>query len=196
MRALWITPPEGSLDEVVAGASEGVPILLRRPGFSTRALLAEARVLRKLARVLLIHRRLDIALAIGADGVHLPERGVSVGDAKAILGKRIVGASRHDREGLEQAAAEGADYATLSPFATVPGKGPALGADGFKAQRKGVDLPVLALGGIDRERAAMALAAGADGVAFLRAGLDPEARRKLVSFVREDAPDDSFFPEG
>lgn len=191
---LWITPPAGPLEPVLAGlrrapAVPGLAVLLRRPGASARRLLEEGRALGALCGprgdALLVSARVDLALALGA-GVHLPERGLPIEDARRLLGPdALVGASRHDRGGLEAAAATGADYATLSPFGAVPGKGPALGAARWAATRRGVALPVLALGGVDLESAPEAVRAGADGLAFIRAPLAaaetslPQMRRFL-----------------
>lgn len=170
-RLVWITPELGSLAPML-DAWPSVPretvVLLRRPHASARELLDEGRAFLAVGARVLVSRRVDVALALDALGVHLPERGMPIEDARRLLGDRWIGASRHDRAGLEAAALAGADYATLSPFAAVPEKGPALGPEGFAAARRGLPFPVLALGGITPERAPDALAAGADGFAVLR----------------------------
>ncbi len=178
-RLLWITPPEGDLSSMCDALKKlhDVPdlfVLLRRPTATTRRLLAEGRALTAAGAALLVSARVDVALTLGARGVHLPERGMSVCDARVLVGTdALVGVSRHDREGL--LAAMGADYATLSPFLAVDGKGEPLGPSGFTAQRNDVALPVLALGGVTPENADVALRAGAYGLAFIRAGLDDGA---------------------
>lgn len=181
-RLLLLTPPTGPLDELraalesVAG-SEDAAVLLRRPGAGDRQLLAEAAALSG-PLPLLMHRRADLARLADAAGVHLPERGVPIADARRLLGPAaIVGVSRHDRAGLEASA--GADYATLSPFFAVAGKNPPLGAEGFRRVRAAAPdgLTVLALGGLGPANAEEALAAGADGLAVLRSA--SEAQRLL-----------------
>ena len=183
-RLLWITPEDDTLApmlEALAAAPREVVVMLRRPRASTRTLLAEGHALRATGHAVVVSRRVDVALALDARGVHLPERGLDVADARALLGPaRWIGVSRHDRAGLEAAAAVGADYATLSPFATVPGKGPALGPARFAELRRGVRIPVLALGGISHENASLALASGADGFAVLRGGTDLAALAELL----------------
>lgn len=181
-RLLLLTPPTGALDALqeslasVAGSAD-LAVLLRRPAANDRQLMAEAAALSGPVP-LLIHRRPDLARLVGAAGVHLPERGLPIAEARRLLGpEAIVGVSRHDGAGL--AAAAGADYATLSPFFAVAGKAPPLGAEGFRRVRarapKG--LKVLALGGLTPANATTALAAGADGLAVLRSA--SEARRLL-----------------
>ncbi len=132
-----------------------------------RALIELARPRR--ARVV-VHDRVDLALAAAADGVQLGERSIDVADARALLGSNAwISRSCHDRAGLIAAHEAGADAATLSPLFASPGKGTPLGVAGFAAIRAAVpSLPVIALGGIDASNTRAALAAGASGVAALR----------------------------
>ena len=111
---------------------------------------------------LLVASSVDLALELGAAGVHL-----AAADAPASGG--LVGRSCHGASELAHAAAEGADYATLSPIfptPTKPGYGPALGLDALARLVRGAQLPVYALGGIGRGRAAACVDAGAHGVAL------------------------------
>lgn len=190
IRLLWITPPDGSLDlvdELLAERTDvpGLALLVRRPSSSDRRVLEEARHLMRHG-VPILMTRADLALAIGAAGVHFPERGLGPSEGR-IRPEWIVGVSRHDHASLR--ASTTADYATLSPFGPVEGKGPALGEDGFRAALHEVPIPVLALGGIDAESAKRALGAGASGLAFIRAGL---SRREFDSLVKVlDSPERS-----
>lgn len=139
----------------------------------TRALVALAR---PLGAKVVVHDRVDVALAAQADGVQLGERSVSVREARSLLGATgWIGRSCHDAEGMRAAASEGVDAVTLSPVFASPGKGEPLGLARFAALRATVpSLPVLALGGIDAARAAEVLDAGASGVAMIRAWLEGE----------------------
>ncbi len=183
-RLLWITPERAPLDGMlrqVPRCPTAVVVMLRRPFASARALLSEGRALRALGVRLVVSQRVDLALALDAHGVHLPERGLPVAEARRLLGPdRWIGVSRHDRQGLLEAAAAGADYATLSPFASVPGKGPALGPTAFSRARRGVPLPVLALGGISNKNALLAISSGADGFAVMRNGAHLDALAALL----------------
>lgn len=178
-RLLLISPATSDLSPLLRALEEvpdlgGVAVLLRRPGLATRELWAEAEQLGEVCRARglpwLVHRRVDLAKALDAAGVHLPERGLTVAEARGVLGDHaLVGASRHDVVGLRRAAAGGATYATLSPLFGTPGKGPALGLERFASTRGAVPgLPVLALGGIGPREVASAIRAGADGVAAIR----------------------------
>jgi thiamine-phosphate pyrophosphorylase len=163
----------------VAGLPPGAAAIhLREKDLGGRELLALARDLAAVCRahrqVLLVNDRLDVALAAGADGVHLPSAGVPPADARRLLGPgALVGVSCHSAADVSRALAGGASYATFSPIHDTPSKrayGPPLGVAALRdAARLG--LPLVALGGIDPPRAAEARAAGAAGVAAIRAWL-------------------------
>lgn len=114
-----------------------------------------------------VHEDIDGAEKAGAGGVHLPA-GTSPAATRRRLGPAaLIGVSAHGAEEVARAAAEGADYVTLSPIflsASKPGYGPALGLD---ALRRLAPLPVLALGGVDETNAARCLKAGAAGIAVM-----------------------------
>jgi thiamine-phosphate pyrophosphorylase len=151
-----------------------VGLQLRAKGMPARDLLPLARRLRELTASfdvpLLVNERIDVARVVGADGVHLPEGTFTPAEARAILGPMaLVGASCHDAQGLVSAAAGGADFATLGPFAPTPGKGPPLPRHRFAHLASSAALPVLALGGVTAATVSEALSAGAAGVAVLGA---------------------------
>jgi thiamine-phosphate pyrophosphorylase len=128
---------------------------------------------------LLINDRVDIALSVGADGVHLPEAGLPIAVARKLLGNRAwIGVSCHDAQGLARAAAEGADFATLSPVFASPGKGTPLGMPAFCALVSAAQLPVYALGGLTPECAQQLRTSGCRGLAAISAisrAADPAA---------------------
>lgn len=158
-----------------------VLVQLRDKALPARRLLDAARALvavaREFAAPVLVNGRVDVALAAGAAGVHLPADGFSVADARALLGPdAMIGASCHSREELERAA--GADYCVYGPVFATPGKGPPCGLAGLSAAARATAMPVLALGGVDATNAAACIAAGARGVACVRSVLsapDPAA---------------------
>ena len=124
----------------------------------------------------MINDRADVALAAGADGVHLPARGFSPSDARA-LGLRVVAVSAHSAADVAQAAGRGADFAVFAPVYSTPGK-IAHGETALAEACRAAPIPVLALGGIDETNAHRCLAAGARGVACIRSVLgapDPAA---------------------
>lgn len=119
---------------------------------------------------LVINDRADLAQAVAADGVQLPERGLPAAVVRRLLGPHaLVGVSCHDAAGLSAAASGGASFATLSPVFASPGKGEPLGLPRFTALARSAGLPVYALGGIDAARASALKAAGAAGLAVISA---------------------------
>jgi thiamine-phosphate pyrophosphorylase len=149
----------------LAGAAPGqVLIQLREKDLGGRDLVALARALVALGAPVLVNDRVDVALAAGAAGVHLPEDGMDVAAARALLPPgALVGASVHS---AEAAARCDADVVVLGPIWDTPGK-PACGLEVLRAAA--ARRPVWAIGGIDATRAAEARATGAVGVAVIRA---------------------------
>ena len=120
---------------------------------------------------LLINSRSDVALAGGADGVHLRSDDISVRDARSIAaraGKQewIVGVSCHSQEEVTKAQADGADFVVFAPVFGKPNT-PAAGVDALREACKS-PIPVLALGGVALENVRSCIAAGAAGVAGIR----------------------------
>jgi thiamine-phosphate pyrophosphorylase len=165
----------------------GCAVQVRAKDLDTPALLALCRRVLAVARPrgakVLVNDRLDVALAAGADGVHLPEAGFSVAEARRAAGRAplLIGRSTHDAPAAASAAREGADLVVLGPIFETPSKrafGPplgvaALGQAADELSRHGTPCRLFALGGItDVDRAASCIAAGAHGVAAVRAVLD------------------------
>ena len=170
--------PGGDLVAGIAAALVGAPagsvlVQLREKELSTRALVELAhrvvRVCHEQGARLLISDRVDVALAVGADGVHLPGGGLDVAAARALLpAGALVGVSTHAPAEASAAGRAGADLVTLSPIWDSPGKGAPLGAAALAQGAAGASL--FALGGLDgAARAAIAVDAGAHGVAVIRA---------------------------
>jgi thiamine-phosphate pyrophosphorylase len=165
---------QAALEGLTPAEAARVAVQLRAKEMPREALGDVARTLRALTRErgvkLLINGDVELARARDADGVHLPERGWSVEEARARLGAAaIIGASCHDQAALERAAEGGANYATLSPVFESPGKGPPLGVERFAEWVSAAKLPVFALGGITVERVRAVRAAGASGIAVIGA---------------------------
>jgi thiamine-phosphate pyrophosphorylase len=153
------------------GGMGNLAVQLREKDLDDRALLELARAARAaLPPVipLLVNSRLDVALAAGADGVHLPADGVPVAPLRARFGSGIlIGRSTHSVAEVERARDEGADYVTFGPVWETPGKGTPVGT-GELARAVAAGVPVYALGGVTLERFGELAAAGAAGVAAIR----------------------------
>jgi thiamine-phosphate pyrophosphorylase len=135
---------------------------------------------RRYGATVTVHEDVAAAVAIGADGVHLPGGG-DPASARRLLPDGLIGVSAHTPQEAAAQLAAGADYVTLSPIfltQSKPGYGPAVGLDALAAAARLASGPVVALGGIDGGNIAACLAAGARGIAvmgeIMRAA-DPEA---------------------
>jgi thiamine-phosphate pyrophosphorylase len=167
----------GSLPDAVAAAIRGGvrAVQLREKDLPARRLLELGRTLKALtARTdarLLINGRLDVMLALNADGVHLRSDGLPVRAVRRVIGPdKWLGVSAHSREEVERAGTDGADFVTFGPVYDTPSKrgfGAPVGLEGLEAVCRSVRVPVYALGGVTRDRIPEVLAAGARGVAMI-----------------------------
>jgi thiamine-phosphate pyrophosphorylase len=167
------------LPAVVADALRGGlrAVQLREKDLSAGQLFELAAELRRLTchfgAKLLINDRIDIALAVAADGVHLGKSGLPVQEARRILGaKRLIGYSAHSVTEALRAQQDGADFVTLGPVYQTPSKveyGQPLGLGVLHEASRVVTIPVFALGGVKPSLTGEALSAGARGVALISA---------------------------
>ncbi len=190
-------PGRALVDVVAAALRGGAPtVQLRAKHEGTREMLALAHRLRAETRragaLFFVNDRIDVALAAGADGAHLGDDDLPVEMARSIVPPGfLIGKSVDSPEGARAAEREGADYLGVGPVHATPSKqdaGEAIGVGGVRAVRGATGLPVVAIGGIEEGNATEISAAGADGVAVIRAILradDPEAAaRRLVEAVK------------
>lgn len=191
-----------TVEVVAAAVSGGVTcVQLREKHCSTREFLEEARRVRELlvgtGVPLIINDRLDVALAVAADGVHLGQNDMHISDSRRLVGERLViGISAESVADAIRAEAEGADYIGVSPVFTTPTKmdtAPPLGLEGLREIRRAVSLPLVAIGSIRHDNAAEVLRAGADGLAVVSAIVSAPcprtaaaALRQQIAFTREE----------
>jgi thiamine-phosphate pyrophosphorylase len=136
---------------------------------------------------LLINDRIDIALAVGADGVHLGKAGLPLPEARRILGsERLIGYSAHSADEALQAQLCGADFVTLGPVYHTPSKaryGEPLGLSALSEAARSVTIPIFALGGVKQATVAEVLSGGARGVALISAVMaapNPRAETEML----------------
>lgn len=167
-----------TLDVVTAAVAGGVTcVQLREKNCSTREFISEAKILKNVLHTkripLIINDRVDVALAVAADGIHLGQNDMPIKDARKLVGaSMIIGISAESVDDAVESENSGADYIGISPvFSTTTKKNIAdpLGLEGVRAIRKAVQIPLVAIGGIDQQNAVDVIKAGADGIAVVSA---------------------------
>ena len=126
---------------------------------------------------LIIDDRIDIAIAVGAAGVHIGQEDIPCNIARQVLGDDyIIGVSAHNPEEARKAIVDGADYLGCGAVyaTTTKAKVTALGLDGLAEIRKAVDIPMVGIGGVDLTNVKDVLATGVEGAAIVRAILGAE----------------------
>lgn len=196
-----ITGPSLKEEELLSKITQAIKggvtaVQLREKNLSSREFLSRATHMQKIIPppvAFIINDRIDIALACNADGVHLGQDDIPLSLARRILGEdKIIGASTHNMEQAKTAEAEGADYLGIGPVFSTSTKPDALNPVGCEAVshiKKGVKIPVVAIGGISPQNIREVLKAGADGVAVVSAIFAQEdvleATRRLSGIIRE-----------
>ena len=167
------------LEEVVSEAvNGGVTIVqLREKNASTGEFIELARKLMRLLKPLdiplIINDRVDVALAVDADGVHIGQSDMSYEDARRLLGPdKIIGLSVENMDDLLRANELDVDYVGISPVYGTPTKTDTAEPFGLEGLRRAVELsvhPAVAIGGMNADTIADVMEAGADGVAIVSA---------------------------
>jgi thiamine-phosphate pyrophosphorylase len=164
--------------ETARAAVEGgaTVIQLRLKGTATEEVVEVGRPFRELPAILVVNDDVEAALALGADGVHLGRD--DPGAERMVEEGLLLGISASSVEEARAGQAAGAAYIGAGPIWATPSKpdaDPPIGLEGLAAICRVVSIPVVAIGGVDASNAADCLAAGAAGVAVVRAASDAEA---------------------
>jgi thiamine-phosphate pyrophosphorylase len=180
-----------TLEIVQAALRAGVRLIqLREKGLNTREWISLGRDVRAATAaagaILIVNDRLDLALVIGADGVHLGQDDLPIADARRLAPDLIIGASTHSVTEALRAEQEGASYVNIGPLfptGTKAWPGAFLGLDGLRRIAAAIHLPFTVMGGIKRDHIPSLLAAGARTIALVTAvtqALDPEAAARVL----------------
>jgi thiamine-phosphate pyrophosphorylase len=197
-----ISEISGQLQIEIIGeaASAGCRLIqIREKDLGARALSEFTRAAIERARPygakVLVNDRLDVAIAVGADGVHLPVSSLPAAGVRECVSRLglsdfLIGVSTHSLGEARAAESSGADFIVLGPVYDSPSKrvyGPPLGIEYFAEVCKAVNIPVLALGGIDITNFHEPLRMGAAGIAAIRLFTDRQNLKKNIETILVDA---------
>lgn len=163
------------VEEALKGGVRAVQ--LREKELSSRELYELAYDMRKLTNRydarLIINDRVDVAMAVDADGVHLGLNSLPIHRVRRLLGdNKLIGLSSHNQVNAIMAQEKGADFITFGPVYYTPSKaqyGKPVGLDKLEIVSHLLEIPVLALGGVKRDNIYEIIASGADGIALVSA---------------------------
>ena len=182
-----------NLDVLDAAIRGGAKIIqLREKELATRDLYQMACALRKVTAdagmLLIINDRIDIALAVDADGVHLGQEDLPLSAARRIAPELLIGISSHSREEALKAQDGGADYVNIGPIfptRTKEGVTRFLGPEAIPGITSGLEVPFTVMGGIGRANVEEVLAQGARRVAVVTAVTMADDMAGAVAALRE-----------
>jgi thiamine-phosphate pyrophosphorylase len=144
----------------------------------------------------LINDRVDVALAVDADGVHLGQDDMQFKVAKRLLGDKIIGLTVHNVEEAIDAEKTGADYVGLSPIFTTSTKkdaGKACGISMIEKVKSEVNLPIVAIGGINKDNIKEVIKAGADSAVAISAVVCADdvykEVKEIIKIIKENKND-------
>lgn len=166
-------------------------IQYRQKNAGTKRMYEEASAIRKLCKnvAFLVNDRVDVALAVGADGVHLGQDDLPYKTARRLLGKkRIIGLTVHNLQEALEAQKNKADYIAVGPIfptSTKTNAGKPVGTCLITKIKKYVTIPVVAIGGVNLENAASVVNAGADAICAISAVLPSiDVKSQIMKFQR------------
>ncbi len=186
---------ERSLRRIVASAIYGgvTMVQYRQKNASTRRMIEEALELRQLCCSynvpFIVNDRLDVALAVDADGLHVGQDDMAAALARKLIGPgKILGVSVENAAQAQAALADGADYVGASPIFATPTKPDApapMGLQGLQELAQVCKLPIVAIGGLNASNAAAVLRAGAAGLAVVSAIVSADDAQRAARELRQ-----------
>lgn len=183
---------KGTLSDVLDAVAAGCRIVqYREKNKSTKEMIAEASQIKAICgddAIFLVNDRIDVALAVDADGVHIGQDDMPIVIARAILGTgKIIGLTVHDVHEAIEAEKSGADYVGLSPIfdtATKSDAGKGIGTERIRDVKNAVNIPIVAIGGINKKDCKNVIENGADSlVAISSVVCSDDVKRETTEFI-------------
>lgn len=183
---------KGTLSDVREAVESGCKIVqYREKDKSTKEMVEEASGIKRICSgraIFLVNDRIDVALAVDADGVHIGQEDMPIETARKLLGEdKIIGLSVNDREEAVLAEKLGADYIGLGPIfdtATKKDAGNGIGPHKIKEVKDAIKIPVVAIGGINKENCESVIQNGADSLVAISAVVcSDDVKRETGYFI-------------
>jgi thiamine-phosphate pyrophosphorylase len=183
---------KGTLSDVQDAVASGCRIVqYREKKKSTKEMIAEALQIKTICSddaIFLVNDRIDVALAVDADGVHIGQDDMPIYIARAILGAgKIIGLTVHDIDEAIEAEKSGADYVGLSPIfdtATKSDAGKGIGTERIRDVKNAISVPIVAIGGINKENCESVIESGADSLVAISAVVcSDDVKRETKEFI-------------
>ncbi|MBI2659924.1 thiamine phosphate synthase [Candidatus Woesearchaeota archaeon] len=180
---------KGILDDVREAIKAGCKIIQYREKNNPNS--NEALKLKKLCDkgnvIFLINDDVELAVSVGADGVHLGQEDMKYRSARKLLRNKIIGLTVHNEKEAVKAEKIGADYIGLSPIfktSTKKDAGKPCGISMIRKVRKKTNLPIVAIGGITKQNISKVIMAGADSAVAISAVLKADVKKEVEDFIR------------
>lgn len=183
---------QGNINDIKAAIAAGVKIVqYRNKKADTKALFEEACLLRNLCRdiTFIVNDRIDIALAVNADGVHLGQEDMPLQIARKLMDKdKIIGITVSNLSQAKEAVDNGADYLGVSPIFSTTTKvdaGSPCGIELLKQIKRSYSIPLVAIGGISLDNVKQTITAGTDAVCAISAVVTKnDVKSEILNFMR------------
>jgi thiamine-phosphate pyrophosphorylase len=183
---------KGTLSDVSEAVEAGCKIVqYREKNKSTKEMISEAAEIKRICSdraVFLVNDRIDVALAVDSDGVHIGQGDMPIEIARKLLGEdKIIGLTVHNTDEAIEAEKKGADYVGLSPIfdtATKKDAGKGIGPERIRDVKNAIRIPVVVIGGINKENSENVIRNGADSLVAISAVLcSDNVKRETKSLI-------------
>ena len=183
---------KGTLSDVKEAVEAGCKIVqYREKNRSTKEMISEAAEIKRICSdkaIFLVNDRIDVALAVDADGVHIGQDDMPIETARKLLGEdKIIGLTVHNTDEAMEAEKKGADYVGLSPIfdtATKKDAGDGIGPEKIREIKNAISIPVVAIGGINKENCESVIQNGADSLVAISAVIcSDDVKSEIESFI-------------
>jgi thiamine-phosphate pyrophosphorylase len=183
---------KGTLSDVKEAVESGCKIVqYREKNKSTKEMICEASEIKRICRdkaIFLVNDRIDVALAVDADGAHIGQDDMPIETARKLLGiDKIIGLSAYNIDEAIEAENSGADYVGLGPIfdtATKKDAGDGIGPERIREIKNAIRIPVVAIGGINRENCESVIRNGADSLVAISAVIcSDDVKRETKNFI-------------